>query len=160
MKKQKKAGLLLGLALGVLFLVLAFSAIKYAQDRRTVEGSAERMYQRAVDLYDAGNEEKAAIQLALYCAKAPADTDAKLLLASWYAAMGKERYAISIYQEIASMEVIESDAMICLSPSRSTAVIQDHIRSFTWNISNVLYPGDEKVTVTGKNQYSGNYDKK
>lgn len=160
MKKQKKAGLLLGLALGVLFLVLAFSAIKYAQDRRTVEGSAERMYQRAVDLYDAGNEEKAAIQLALYCAKAPADTDAKLLLASWYAAMGKERYAISIYQEIASMEVIESDAMICLSPSRSTAVIQDHIRSFTWNISNVLYPGDVKVTVTGKNLFSGKYEKK
>lgn len=160
MKKQKKAGRLLALALGVLLLLLAFSAIKYAQDRSTVEGSAARMYQRAVDLYEAGNEEKAAVQLALYCARVPTDTDAKLLLASWYSEMGKERYAISIYQQIAAMEETESDAMIYLSASRSTAVIPDLIGSVTWNVSNVLYPNDVKVTVTGKNLFSGKYENK
>lgn len=160
MKKGKKAGLLLGLALGALFLVLAFSVIRYARDKSAVEGPAARMYQRAVDLYEAGNEEKAAVQLALYCARTPADTDAKLLLASWYSELGKERYAISIYQQIAALEEPESDAMICLSASRSTAVISEPIDSVTWNVSNVLYPNDVAVTVTGKNLFSGKYEKK
>lgn len=123
-------------------------------------GSPEKMRSNAVTLYGEGEKSSATYQMALYLQDVPTDTEAVRLLVKWYTELGETVKAQKYIQMLGENTEPEAEADIVLSGETDSSLIKDSVSVSKIEIAPlVISSADVVLTVTGKNLFSGNYEK-
>lgn len=144
----------------VLLLLVVMAGCSFGSASVMTDCSADEMFSNALTLYADGNMDSATYQMALYLQMNQSDTDAMRLLASWYTELGKTAFSEKYIKMAGQYSEFLEDVDIVLFGEADSALVMWHIADFQVKTQPLAVRSESVVlTVTGKNLFSGNYEK-